>query len=648
MKEQLRDILPTEHLVSPGLREMSERHAFSLASPSDFWGSVAEKMHWFEKKREVFTPIGEAPYGKWFEGWKTNLCYNAVDRWQDTPTRNRVAYYWEGEDGEARTISYSQLFREVNRAASLLMEQGIVDGDRITLYMPMIPELIYFMLAAQRIGAIHSVVFGGFAGAALAERIRDSSSRVLVTADGGYRRGHIVELKRIADEALSSCPSVEHVVVVRRTGQDIHMQKGRDMWYHDFASSETVPCLPVESNHPSYILYTSGTTGKPKGAVHSTGGYMVWSHYTTASVFRPDELDTYWCTADIGWVTGHTYVVYGPLLNGATSVIYEGAPDYPAPDRWWSIVERYSVSILYTAPTAIRAFMRQGERWPSSHNLSSLRLLGTVGEPINPEAWEWYFRHIGGSRCPVVDTWWQTETGGIMISALPRLHPIPLKPGSATFPLPGVDAAVVDEKGEEVPSGMKGYLIIRRPWPGQFITLWNDRERYVSTYFSRFSGSYYPADYAVRDRDGYFWLLGRADEVLKVAGHRIGTIEIEDALITHQAVAESAVVGRADEVRGETPVAFVVLKPGYSPGEEMRSELLSHIRHLMGPVALPSSIYFVDRLPKTRSGKIMRRLIRAVVEEKSPGDITTLEDETSVEEALRAYREMKQHMGKGK
>ena len=649
MDGSLKDVLPTQSAISVGVRELEELRVRSIENPNNFWEHLADELFWYEKKGPLFGKSSKPPYGRWFENWKTNLCYNSVDRWAKSDRKNKVAFFWEGEPGDRRVITYYELYREVNRMASALLNLGVREGDRVTIYLPMIPEMIVSLLAAVRIGAIHSVVFGGFTSQALADRINDSKSRILITSDGGWRRGKIVELKKIADEALKQCPSIEKVVVAKRTGQEIEMDSFRDVWYEELmkGADSNVKPVPVLGTHPSYILYTSGTTGKPKGAVHSTGGYMLWTYYTQKAVFDIRDGDIYWCTADIGWVTGHSYVVYGPLLNGSTVFFYEGAPDYPEPDRWWRMIEDYGITILYTAPTAIRSFMKFGDRWPQRHDLSSLRLLGTVGEPINPEAWNWYYRIIGSSRCQIVDTWWQTETGGIMISPQTGITQIPLKPGSASVPLPGVDAHIVDEHGKNVPDGQKGYLVIDQPWPGQFISLWEDRERFEATYFKRFPGRYYAADYAMRDHDGYFWLLGRADEVLKIAGHRIGTIEVEDTLISHPSVAESAVIGKLDEVKGESPVAFVVLRPGSMPVPSMRRELLDHVRNSMGPIAVPAALYFVDKLPKTRSGKIMRRLIKAVVEEKALGDVSTLEDSTSVDEAEKAYRELQLEMHKG-
>lgn len=646
MHESVKDVLPTQNSISVGVREIEDLRRRAVENPNLFWEPFANDLFWYEKRGPLFEQSADPPYGRWFEEWKTNLCYNAVDRWAKSPRKNKVAFFWEGEPGDRRAITYYELYREVGKMSSVLRNLGVAEGDRVTIYMPMIPELIVSLLATVRIGAIHSVVFGGFTSQALADRINDSKSKVVITADGGWRRGKVIELKKIADDAMKQCPSVQKVIVVRRTGQDVEMDSFRDLWYDELikGAENNVKPVPVKGTHPSYILYTSGTTGKPKGAVHSTGGYMLWTYYTQKVVFDIRDEDIYWCTADIGWVTGHSYIVYGPLLNGATSFFYEGAPDFPEPDRWWRMIEEYGITILYTAPTAIRSFMKFGDKWPQKHDLSSLRLLGTVGEPINPEAWSWYYRTIGSNRCQIVDTWWQTETGGIMISPQTGTTQIPLKPGSASVPLPGVDAHVVDDSGNELPEGQKGFLVIDRPWPGQFMTLWEDKQRFDSVYFKKFPGKYYAADYAMQDQDGYFWLLGRADEVLKIAGHRIGTIELEDTLIAHPSVAESAVIGKFDEVKGESPVAFVVLRPGSNPTAAMRRELLDHVRNSMGPIAVPGALYFVERLPKTRSGKIMRRLIKAVVEEKSLGDVSTLEDSTSVEEAEKAYRELEKEI----
>src|SRR5208337_662394 len=497
-----------------------------------------------------------------------------------------------------------------------------------------------------RIGAIHTIIFAGFTASAVANRINDSKSKFVITADGFFRKSKIVELKGIVDEAVKQSPTVEKIIVVKRSGAPVSMTSGRDLWFNDLVQSgeKFVEPEQVEGTHPSFILYTSGTTGKPKGTTHSTGGYMVHAYYTEKVVFDQKDDDIYWCTADIGWITGHTYIVYGPLIAGATSIMYEGAPDFPQPDRWWDIVERYGVTVLYTSPTAIRMHMKFGEQWAQKHNLSTLRILGSVGEPINPEAWKWYFKHIGRETTPIVDTWWQTETGGILISPQPGITPIPLKQGSATLPIAGVDADVYSENGAPTKAGEKGYMVIKRPWPGQFMTLWNDAEKFKQVYFTRFPGIYYAGDYAMKDDDGYFWLLGRADEVLKVAGHRIGTIELEDSLIAHPAVAESAVIGKSDPVKMEVPVAFVVLRPGFNPTPELKKELANQVRNTIGPIAVPETIYFVSKLPKTRSAKIMRRVMKAVVENKAIGDVTTIEDETSVDEMKNAYSGLQAEM----
>ncbi len=642
----LREVLPTTSLIFPEYRHnvkiLREIHRKSLNDPDSFWRKVAEDLHWYEKKGPVFEAMDQPPYGRWFPEWKTNISYNALDRQVSGPRKDKVAYYWEGENGDKRKLTYNDVYAEVNRFTSALKKLGIKKGDRITIYLPMIPELPISMLAAVRLGAIHSVIFAGFTAQSVANRINDSGSKLVITSDGAYRRGKTIELKPIVDEAVKQTTGVEKVVVVKRTNNPVTMEAGRDFWYHDLLASgeQYIEPEPVEGTHPAFVLYTSGTTGKPKGTTHSTGGYMTWGYYTQKAVFDVRDNDIYWCTADIGWITGHTYIVYGPLMTGVTSLMYEGAPDYPQPDRWWDLVERYRVTIIYTSPTAIRMHMKFGEQWVQKHDLSSLRLLGTVGEPINPEAWKWYFKNIGHERTQIVDTWWQTETGGILISPQPGIAPIPLKAGSATLPIAGVDADVYGEDGQPAKAGGRGYLVIKRPWPGQFMTLWNDPEKFKEVYFTRFLGIYYAGDYAMKDDDGYFWLLGRADEVLKVAGHRIGTIELEDALISHPAVAESAVIGKSDPIKMEVPVAFVVLKPSHSPSPQLRQELSNHVRSTIGPIAVPETIYFVSKLPKTRSAKIMRRVVRAVVEGKSLGDVTTLEDESSVEEMKKAYGEL--------
>jgi acetyl-CoA synthetase len=572
-----------------------------------------------------------------------NACYQCVDRHIGTWRKSKVAIYWEAETGETRVLSYSTLYRAVNRFAWVLQKLGVKKGDRIALYLPMVPELPIFMLACARIGAVHTVIFSGFSAQAIADRVNDTQAKLIITTDGGYRRGKIVPLKEITDEAAKLCPSVEKIIVVKRTGEAVSMVEGRDLWLSSMLEEAEmwVRPEPMESTHPLYILYTSGTTGKPKGVVHGTGGYLVFNHSAYEWVFDINERSVYWCTADVGWVTGHSSIVYAPLSHGAAIVIYEGAPDYPTVDRWWDIVEKYGVSIFYTSPTAVRMFMRSGEEWPQKHDLSSLELLGSVGEVINPEAWFWYYKYVGGERCPIVDTWWQTETGGIMISPTPGIESIPLKPGSATFPLPGVDAAVVDAEGNELPPGQTGLLIIRKPWPGMLLDIYGDPQRYRDSYWSRFPGAYYTGDFAMRDEDGYLWLLGRADEVLKVAGHRIGTAELEDAAISHPAVVEAAVAGKPDPVKGEVIVLFVTLKEGISPTASLRKEIAQHLRNVIGPVAAPEAVYFAESLPKTRSGKIMRRVLKAVASGQSVGDLTTLENEASVEEVKRAYESLK-------
>ena len=646
----LREILPTKTMIFPeyrgNLKILAEIHRESLEKPDAFWRKIGDELFWYEKKGPAFEEMAQPPYGRWFPEWKSNISYNALDRHVSGPKKNKVAFYWEGENGDKRTLTYNELYEEVNKFASALKKLGVKKGDRITIYLPMIPELPISMLAVTRIGAIHSVIFAGFTAQSIANRIDDSKSKLVITADGSFRKGKTLELKTIIDAAIKQTSGVEKVIVVRRAKNQVNMEKGRDLWYHDLIASgeKFVEPEPAEGIHPSFILYTSGTTGKPKGTTHSNGGYMTWAYYTMKAVFDVNDSDIYWCTADIGWITGHTYIVYGPLMRGITSLMYEGTPDYPQPDRWWDLVEKYKVTIIYTSPTAIRMHMKFGEQWAQKHNLRSLRLLGTVGEPINPEAWKWYFKNIGRETTPIVDTWWQTETGGILISPQPGITPIPLKQGSATLPIAGVDADVYSENGAPTKAGEKGYMVIKRPWPGQFMTLWNDAEKFKQVYFTRFPGIYYAGDYAMKDDDGYFWLLGRADEVLKVAGHRIGTIELEDSLIAHPAVAESAVIGKSDPVKMEVPVAFVVLRPGFNPTPELKKELANQVRNTIGPIAVPETIYFVSKLPKTRSAKIMRRVMKAVVENKAIGDVTTIEDETSVDEMKNAYSGLQAEM----
>ena len=601
-----------------------------------FWArQAADLLDW----REDWHTICEwkPPFAKWFVGGKLNVSENCLDRHVAAGNGDRVAYHWEGEPGDTRTITYADLLDEVCRFANVLKDLGVERGDRVNIYLPMIPELPVAMLACARIGAAHSVVFGGFSADSLADRINDAEAKVLVTADGGYRRGVAVGLKDAADVALADTPTIDHVVVVRRTGQDVHMEQGRDRWWHDLvpAASTDCPAEAMDAEQLLYLLYTSGTTAQPKGVMHTSGGYLTQVAFTHRYVFDlHPETDVYWCAADIGWVTGHSYIVYGPLANGATSVMYEGTPDHPGKDRFWDIIERYGVTILYTAPTAIRTFMKWGTQEPEKHDLSSLRLLGSVGEPINPEAWMWYHEHIGSGRCPIVDTWWQTETGAIMISPLPGATTT--KPGSATFPLPGVGAEVVDDAGRPIERG-GGYLTLTRPWPAMLRGIYGDPDRYQETYWSRFEGRYFAGDGCRIDDEGYFWLLGRVDDVMNVSGHRVSTIEVESALVDHPTVAEAAVVGAKDDTTGQAIVAFVTLKGGNEAGAELGQELRRHVATKIGPIARPKTVIFTDDLPKTRSGKIMRRLLRDVAEGRDLGDTTTLADPAVVEEIrLRA------------
>jgi acetyl-CoA synthetase len=613
----------------------------AILNLESFWEKEAEKIPWFKRWEKVL--VWEEPFAKWFAGGLLNASYGCVDVHLHTWRKNKVAIYWEDERGNTKSFSYIQLHREVNKFASVLKNIGVQKGDIVVLYLPMIPELVFSMLATVRIGATHTVVFSGFSSKALADRINDTGAKVLITADYGIRRGKFVHLKEIVDNTVKLTPSVKNVIVIKRTDEEVKIEPERDLLYHELVKNAEnyIEPEPVESTHPLYILYTSGTTGKPKGIVHSTGGYLVYNHSTYKWVFDISDESIYWCTADVGWVTGHSAIVYAPLLHGATIVIYEGAPDYPYLDKWWEIIEKYGVTIFYTSPTALRMFIRFGEDWIKKHDLSSLKILGSVGEPINPEVWEWYYKNIGNERCPIVDTWWQTETGGMMISPSPGLELVPLKPGSATLPLPGIDAEVVDDSGNPVEPGTKGYLVIRKPWPGMLMGVYKDPDRYKETYWSRFKGMYYTADYAIKDEEGYFWLLGRADEILKVAGHRIGTAEIESAVVANPFAAEAAVVGMADPIKGEVIVLFVILREGYKPDNNLKKTVIDSIRSQIGPFATPQDIHFVEKLPKTRSGKIMRRILRAIVEDKPIGDVTTLEDEASVTEIKTTYEEFK-------
>jgi acetyl-CoA synthetase len=620
------------------MEELERLRAEAHAAPEAFWARMAEaELHWFKKWDTVLE--WEEPHARWFTGGKLNISYNCLDRHLLTWRRNKAALIWEGEPGEQRTLTYNQLHAEVCRFSNVLKRMGIEAGDRVALYMPLVPELAIAMLACARIGATHSVIFGGFSSAALVDRINDAGCKLVVTADGGYRRGGEVKLKPAVDEALKATPSIENCIVVRRTGTSVLMESGRDHWWHELMLTvdANAPAAELDSEHPLYILYTSGTTGKPKGILHTTAGYLLQTHLTTKWIFDLRDEDTYWCTADIGWVTGHSYVVYGPLSNGATVLMYEGAPNHPEPDRFWSIIERHRVSILYTAPTAIRAFIKWGEQWPLKHDLSSLRLLGSVGEPINPEAWMWYHRVIGKERCPIVDTWWQTETGAMMISPLPGATPT--KPGSATQPLPGIEMDVMTKSGEAVGAGEGGYLIIKRPWPAMLRTIWNDDERYRQQYWSEIPGVYFAGDGARRDSDGYFWIMGRVDDVINVSSHRLGTAEVESALVSHEAVAEAAVVARPDEIKGSSIVAFVTLEGAHAASNDLKEELRRHVTREIGALARPDEIRFSDQLPKTRSGKIMRRLLREIATGGVvAGDVTTLED-FSVLDKLRAEEE---------
>ena len=599
----------------------------SLSDPDAFWTDQAKRIHWFKPYDKVSRWDFETAKIEWFIGGKTNVSYNCLDRHLAGSRKNKAAILWEGEPGDSRALTYQQMLHAVSKCANVLKSLGVKKGDRVAIYMGMVPELPIAMLACARIGAPHTIVFGGFSAQALIDRINDCGAVAVITQDAGYRRGAEVKLKEAVDQALPQCPTVKNVLVYRRTGAEVKMHAGRDHWWHELMETASAECSaePVDAEHPLFLLYTSGTTGKPKGILHTTGGYSVGTYITMKWIFDIREEDTFWCTADIGWVTGHSYVVYGPLQNGATSLMYEGAPTWPEADRMWKIVEKYQVNIFYTAPTAIRAFMRLGEQWPSKHEMKSLRLLGSVGEPINPEAWMWYREVIGRGRCPIVDTWWQTETGAAMISPIPGA--IATKPGSATRPLPGIIIDVVNREGQTVPKGSGGFLVIKRPWPAMLRTIYGDPERFKEQYWSQIPGMYFAGDGARIDEDGYIWLMGRVDDVLNVAGHRLSTMEIESALVANPMVAEAAVVGRPDDIKGQAVSAFVTLKAGQTPSEELKQQLRQWVAQEIGPIAKPDDIRFTDALPKTRSGKIMRRLLREIATSGTvKGDTTTLED----------------------
>lgn len=610
------------------IRDYEEVYKRAAADPEAFWAERASELHWFAPWEKVLD-ASNPPFFKWFVGGKTNIAYNALDRHVKTWRKNKLALIWEGEPGDQHTYSYWRLWQETNKFANVLRSMGVRKGDRVTIYMGRVPELVIAMLACAKIGAIHSVVYGGFSEHALADRIEDAQSRVVVTQDGSWLRGQIVELKKVVDEAVHRQPIVETVIVFKRTGHGVKMEQGRDYWWHDLMglpiASTQYETEVMDAEDPLFILYTSGTTGKPKGVLHTHGGYQVYTSTTLKWVFDVNDDDRYWCAADPGWITGHSYIVYAPLILGATGFLYEGAPNHPYPNRWWKMIEYYGISILYTAPTAIRGLMRFGEAWPNRHNLSSLRLLGSVGEPINPEAWKWYHRVIGKERCPIMDTWWQTETGGFMITPLPSVG---LKPGSATRPFPGIEIDIVDDNGDPCPPGVDGKLVIKKPWPSMLRTVYGDDQRYVDQYWKAYAkqGWYLAGDSARFDEDGYVWIIGRIDDVIKVSGYRLGTAEIESGLVSHAAVSEAAVIGVPDEIKGSVIYAYCILRQGWEANAELVDKLKEHIRHEVGPIAVPSKIEFVDKLPKTRSGKIMRRVLKAQAQGLPLGDLSTLEE----------------------
>jgi acetyl-CoA synthetase len=610
-----------------------------------FWDDQAKNLSWFTPWEKTLD--WKPPFAKWFVGGTINASYNALDVHQSTKSK-KLAILWEGENGDSRNITYGEMFLQVQKFANVLKSLGVEKGDRVTIYLPMVPELPIAMLACARIGATHTVIFSGFSATSIKDRVSDSNSKLIITADGGYRRGKIVPLKDVVDDAIKELDFVKHVVVLERTKNKISMSSKDKLW-SDLMNdaSETCDAEKLPSDHPLYILYTSGTTGKPKGVLHGTGGYLTHLHSTFKWAFDIKDSDIFFCTADIGWVTGHSYVVYAPFLHGATQVMYEGAPDFPDASRMWDILQKYKVTIFYTTPTALRMFMKFGDDIPNSFDLSSLRLLGTVGEPINPEVWKWYFKTIGKEKCPIIDTWWQTETGGMLISSLPGIETVPLKPGSGTRPIPGVNITVVDENGDEVSTNTKGYLVVKNPWPGMLLTLWNDNEKYKTVYWSKYENCYYPGDYALKDDDGYLWLLGRADDVLKIAGHRIGTAELESCIVSHPDVAESAACGIPDEIKGEVIIVFVVLKQGVTIDSSiLETQLVEKIRNDIGAIATPKQIYFVSKLPKTRSGKIMRRLLKAIGNNEKIGDVSTLEDGAAVTEVQQVFDELQKSINR--
>lgn len=618
---------PSQDVIDNALvKDYAALYQRAAQDPQAFWAERAETLEWYKKWDKVLDD-SRAPFYQWFVGGKINIAHNALDRHAKTWRKNKLALIWEGEAGDSRTYSYYRLWQEVNKFGNVLRSMGVRKGDRVTIYMGRVPELLIAMMACAKIGAVHSVVYGGFSEQALADRIEDAQSRVLVTQDGAWLRGQIVELKKIADEAVKRSPVVEHVVVLKRTGQEVNMEPDRDYWWHDLMAlpiaSTKCETEVMDAEDPLFILYTSGTTGKPKGILHTHGGYQVYVSTTLQMVFDLKDEDRWWCAADPGWITGHSYIVYGPMILGATSFMYEGAPTHPYPNRWWKLVEYYGITVMYTAPTAIRGLMRFGSAWPNRHDLSSLRLLGSVGEPINPEAWKWYFEVIGKKRAPIMDTWWQTETGGFMITPMPTVG---LKPGSATRPFPGVEIDVVDEDGKSVPPGHDGLLVVKKPWPGMLRTIYGDADRYVKQYWSRFPGWYLTGDSARRDEDGYVWIIGRIDDVIKVSGYRLGTAEVESGLVSHPAVAEAAAIGLPDELKGNVIHAYCILRNGYEGSHQLEEDLKAHIRHEVGPIAVPAKIEFVKSLPKTRSGKIMRRVLKARAMGMPEGDISTLED----------------------